>query len=137
MNETLSDIYLKSIIKSILFFVIFWVGNYFVLTSVYKEKSEWTYEHVLASIGVTTVLAVCLILFLFFFNLGGLLIGAAGTFACILGLAWIGDKIAKILSYSIVESCICYIGVFINLIVLVRLTLNIRNFIIARYAEKT
>lgn len=53
MNTSASESYMNGIIKNILF----WVGNYFVLTSVYKEKSEWTFEHIMGAIGITTVLS--------------------------------------------------------------------------------
>lgn len=137
MNETLSDTYLKGSIKNLIFLVLFWVGNYFVLTSVYSEKSEWTLEHILASIGMTTLLAICLILFMFFFSLGGLFFGIIGTLICLFGMAWIGDKIAELLKLSTdtIFNIFSVVGGIINIISVVKLVINIRNYRIARYAQ--
>lgn len=133
MNKELAEFYLKAAIKNILFLVLFWVVNYFVLTSVYKEKSEWTLEHIFAAIGITTLLAICLILFMFFFSLGGLLVGVIGTLVCLFGMAWIGDKVAEMLKISsdTVLQCFVVVGVLVNVINLVKLVLNIRNYRIA------
>lgn len=137
MNTSASDSYMNGIIKNILFLILFWVGNYFVLTSVYKEKSEWTFEHIMGAIGITTVLSVTIILLIFFVSILGLIFGAIATLASLFGLAYLTDKLVEILHTTTdkAELGISLLGILMSIITIIKLISNIRNYCLMRYGE--
>ena len=131
-----SSAYLSKSISSIVILAIYWGVVYFICKSIFK--GNFSTEHIIGTIEIVSALAIIItIIILVSKILGNIFIGIiVATILLIAGCSF-GEQYmtAYNLSDSIIENIFFGIGILLNIGMIIRFTLGIRNYKLFRYVE--
>lgn len=137
MEESFRSYCLKGIIKNLFFLIVFWFIFYKVHMPRTDQSTLSETEYFFECLFLTTLLSVGIILFFQSFKIVGIIGSIVVVIIALLGYGYTHDYIAEYFNISN-QSARIYaggLGIIFNIIALIRLISNFRNYRLARNYE--